>query len=69
MKRTVRRAYFLRAGKGVRVIADSRGQVFFPNTREWHTPTAGAQVVPVGQRYERWCDVPQAWLGYTPWWK
>lgn len=62
----VQRAYVL----GVtteRAIAHVNGEVYTPE-RGWHIPTAVVVTVPGGVVYERWSDVPHAWLGCTPWW-
>ncbi len=61
MKATVVRAY---VGSQAALL-HSQGMVYVKG--QW--APAPADVVTVPGRYERWCDVPAAWLGHTPWWK
>lgn len=48
-----------------RVLVASDGRVF--RGGEWAHPDT--QVVKVPGVYERWCDVPAAWLGGCPYWR
>lgn len=59
-KVTVQRAY-TSAG---RVLVDNDGRVYAGI--DW-TESRGP-VHRVGETYERWVDVPFAWLGYVPYW-
>lgn len=68
MKTTAQRAYVFDAGKAQRVIATSKGEVYTPG-EGWSKPVE-VQVVKVPGIYDRWSDVPAAWLGGPlPWWK
>jgi hypothetical protein len=64
-KTTVVRAYMSDGQQMQRVLADSRGNVYVG--KEWTRPTG--QLIPVRGIYERWSDVPEAWIGHVPFWK
>ncbi len=68
-KTTVQLAYTLEAGRAERVIASSEGEVYTPE-RGWESAER-VQVIPEPGRpvYERWADVPAAWIGAVPYWR
>jgi hypothetical protein len=65
MKTTVRKAYVVVGSEAQRVLANSRGEVY-THAAGWTKP-AGV-VLSEGPVYERWMDVPEAWLGHVAWW-
>lgn len=62
MKGTVTRGYL----GSRRVLVHSNGRVFDGHT--WIEPQGTVTLHP-GDAFERWVDVPAAWLGKTVWWK
>jgi hypothetical protein len=48
-----------------RVLVDSYGRVFRGGM--W-VPVDG-EIIREGERYERWVDVPFAWIGCVPYWR
>jgi hypothetical protein len=66
MKTTVQRGYLMDQDNASRVLVDSRGQVYAEGA--WFIPV-GSRVVTVPGTYDRWMDVPEAWLGHAPWWR
>lgn len=46
-----------------RTLVDTEGRVFVGG--EWQAPAS--EVIPVCGTFSRWVDVPQAWLGFSPW--
>lgn len=67
MRNTASRAYLKSGDSMTRVVVTTAGQVF---------GATGVEVQPVGEvirvalPYERWSDVPAAWLnGVQAWWK
>lgn len=67
MKTTVQRAYLINGSNAARVLADSHGQVFLPGTG-WTRASGTVHLVPGGNVYERWSDVPFAWVDAVPYW-
>ncbi len=61
----VQRAYELGALPR-RVLVDSHGRVW--TGRDWQPQPAGP-ISTVGEKFERWSDVPFGWCDGTPWWK
>lgn len=59
------KAYLFSAGEAKRVLLSNRGKVFAG--KDWEDPNG--KVVSTGDVYERWSDVPFAWMGGTPWWR
>jgi hypothetical protein len=49
---------------GKRVLVNAAGQVFAG--KEWAMPAERPQRI--APEYERWKDVPQAWIGVVPFW-
>lgn len=59
-------AYLFSERGAQRVIAASSGLVYLPQIKRWVSPAG--EVVTV-REYDRWCDVPRAWVGHLPWWR
>lgn len=69
MRVTVQRAYAFQGQASDAVLVDSQGRVYAPDVGEWQTPAESVRLVKLRGVYDRWCDVPAAHLGFTPWWK
>lgn len=65
MRNTVQLAYHTEANQTQRVLKDSQGRVFIPG-EGWTLPRG--HVVAERPIYERWADVPAAWVGAVPYW-
>lgn len=63
--KTVQLGYQLHTETAERVLVASTGEVF--SEGRWTQPTGA--VVPLARSFDRWCDVPAAWLGGCPWWR
>lgn len=68
MKNAVCRAYIITENKAYKTLLDSHGKVYAKAVRAWVEPTVG-KVIAVPGHYERWVDVPRAWLGHQPYWR
>ena len=66
MRNTVKKAYLKIGSSMQRTIVDAQGRVYDPSTRSWAHPDG--EVIPTGRAYERWCDVPELWVGHQPFW-
>ncbi len=64
MRKTVQRAYVVTDQGAQRTLVDSEGRIYLD--KNW-VPNAG-EVIAVPGRYERWCDVPEVWIGHLPYW-
>lgn len=62
MKTKVQRAYI----GSERTLVDSQGRVFLDGM--WMTGNFPVVRVP-GSTYDRWCDVPFAWVGACPYFR
>ena len=65
MKTTVQKAYVLDESGIARTLVDSNGRIYVPRAGWIERPNWQVSRVP-GPAYERWCDVPSAWLGGCP---
>ena len=67
MRTTVQKAYIVTGNQTQRTILKSDGLVYVPR-EGWALPSG--DVVPAyGECYDRWNDVPAAWMGFQAWWK
>ncbi len=67
-RKSVALAYLQSEGKVQRTLQDSLGNVFLPESGSWTYPR-GEVTLAAGAGYDRWVDVPRAWLGVQPFWK
>jgi hypothetical protein len=64
MKTTVQKAYVFGT---TRALVDSKGRVYVPQ-QGWVTMPDNEIKRVAGPAYEKWSDVPAAWLGGCPYW-
>lgn len=62
----VQRAYMVGSRAAERVLAADDGRVYLPRLEVWTSSPLG-DVVRTGEVFERWVDVPSAWVGHAVW--